>query len=114
MSDETFMAETTPATVNADIHLVANQDDGEVHFWLVERNNRFELFVSSADGQGIRMCVFDDGVPFDVAASTLVALMLSYPVGGSERGMELLDGNFGIPTGPELLIPDFNIVEASI
>ena len=111
MSDETFMTET-PATVNADIHLVANQDEGEVHFWLIERDSRFELFVSGADGQGVRMCTFDHGL-FDVAASTIIALMLSYPVGGSERGMAFLDTNFGVPTGPDLLIPDFNIVEAS-
>jgi hypothetical protein len=113
MSDETFMAETTSPVVHADIHLVANQDEGEVHFWLIERDSRFELFVSGADGQGVRMCTFDENVPFDVAASTIIALMLSYPVGGSERGMAFLDTNFGVPTGPDLLIPDFSIVEAS-
>ena len=111
MSDETLATETSP--VEADLHLVANEDAGEVHFWLMERNNQFELFVSGADGRGVRMCIFDPSVTFEVAASTIIAMMLAYPVGGSQRAVELLDDNFGIQTGPELLIPDFSIVEAS-
>lgn len=96
-----------------EIHLTANDEDSTIHIYLVSDSNDgpYHIWIGNED-KAAHVASYGQDVDFTVAASLLTAMMLAYPVGGSDRGIEFLHGLFNTASNDSIIIPDTTTVEA--
>lgn len=106
----------TSNPLDVELHFAAHDGDDTINIYLIAHNDEsqetYHIYIGASAGSGVKVASFDPGTPFEVAASVLTAMMLAFPVGGSERGASLLDGSLGVEPTDSIIIPDTTTVEA--
>lgn len=106
----------TSNPLDVELHFTANDGDDTINIYLIaypdyDDLETFHIYIGSQTGSGVKVASFEAGTPFEVAASVMTAMMLAFPVGGSERGAALMDGSLGIQPNEGIIIPSTNVVE---
>lgn len=105
----------TSSPLDVELHFTANDGDDTINIYLIahpdDTQETFHIYIGSQTGSGVKVASFEPGTPFEVAASVMTAMMLAFPVGGSERGAALMDGSLGIQPNEGIIIPSTNVVE---
>lgn len=106
----------TSSPLDVELHFTANDGEDTINIYLIAHNEDdheiYHIYIGTSAGAGIKVASFDAGTPFEVAASVLTAMMLAFPVGGSERGAALLDGSLGVEPSDGIIVPTIDVVEA--
>lgn len=106
----------TANPLDVELHFTANNGENTINIYLIAHNQddqeTFHIYIGTTAGTGIKIASFDAGTPFEVAASVMSAMMLAFPVGGSERGAALMDASLGVEPTDGIIVLPADVVEA--